>query len=411
MGKPSGFRADSMGFVVVPLSPSAGGLSSSARFFFSGTDAQALGVADLDKDGKVKTWVASDTELSELGNGNAGIVASAALRPDGVLVLGAPRFGQLLPESQPHGRVSFLTLATAADGKVSFTIKAGPEGISHFGISVGVGNITGADANESVAAADETVTLMGANQTLIHTASCQELTLYNPIDPYAHRPMLVGDFLAGGADEIVVAGQTNGQGKVVFLRYDVLKNALTCPAKVLSSGVGGFGQFGASLAAADFNGDGALDLAIGSPSDRVYIYYGPLDTKVNPDLTVIGEAGSDFGRRVSSIGLAPADLIVAAPLATVNKLMQIGKIYRLSVNGAVGTMSYTTALVTLSPEGVKEGEAFGTSLGGLHWNNRATCQPGGSETELLWASTKNTIFTFFRYSGSAPDPRCLMQKK
>jgi hypothetical protein len=411
IGKPNGFRADSLGFVVVPLPPPVGAFSPSARLFFSGTDAQALGVADFDKDGRVTTWVASDTELSELGNGNAGIVASAALRPDGVLVLGTPRFGQLLPELMPHGRVSFLTLTTAADGKVTFAIKAGPEGNSHFGISVGVGNVTGTDANESVGVADETVTLMGANQKPIHTAHCQDLKLYNPTDPYAHRPIVVGNFLTGGADEIVVAGQTNGQGKVVLLSFDTQNNTLTCPAKVLLPTTGHSGQYAASLAAADFNGDGTMDLAVGNPSDRVYVYFGPLDTKLNPDLVVTGEAGSDFGRQISSIGSGVADLIVSAPSATVDQRLQVGKVYRLRVSDKVGTLSHTAALVTLSPEGVKEGEAFGTSTGGLFWNNRTTCQMGGNETELLWASTKDTIFTFFRYAGSVPDPRCLMQKK
>lgn len=411
IGKTSGFRADSLGFVVVPMPPSAGSLAPSARFFFSGTDAQALGVADFDSNGKVTTWVASDSELSELGNGSAGIVSSAALRPDGQLVLGTPRYGQLSPESSPHGRVNFLTLTTDTDGKVSFQIKAGPEGFSHFGITVGVGNVTGTSANESVAVADETVTLIGANQKPIHTANCQDLRLYDPIDPYAHRPLMVGDFLAGGADEIVVSGQTNGQGRVVILGYDMQKKSLICPAKVFVPASGNLGQFGASLAAADFNGDGVLDLAVGSPSDRVCIYYGPLDTKLNPDLIVTGEAGSDFGRRIASIGPSLSDLLVSAPSSTVDRRIQIGKVYRIKVNGMVGMQSYTTALVALSPDGVKEGEAFGTSVGGLRWDNRATCQVGGSETELLWASTKETIFTFFRYAGSAADPRCLMQKK
>jgi hypothetical protein len=174
--------------------------------------------------------------------------------------------------------------------------------------------------------------------------------------------------------------------------------------------VSGAPQFGASLAAADFNGDGHLDLAVGNPPDTVYVYYGPLDTKTEPDLTLQGETGSDFGRRLAVTTASPPDLLVAAPLAAGKP--RVGKIYRFAIKGAVNPQPLT-AVAVVSVDGGEDGDRFGTSLGEMRFNNTASC-PGGKDQGVLWGSTNYNIFTVFRYPSSDPatqaDPRCFMLK-
>ncbi|WP_437331474.1 FG-GAP-like repeat-containing protein [Sorangium sp. So ce394] len=93
--------------------------------------------------------------------------------------------------------------------------------------------------------------------------------------------------------------------------------ALDTGADAMFTGVQNASEFGASVASADFNGDGFSDIAVGAPgSQRVYVYLasaGALDTV--PDGLLVGEG--ELGRAVGAgdvDGDGFADLLVGDPM-------------------------------------------------------------------------------------------------
>ena len=171
--------------------------------------------------------------------------------------------------------------------------------------------------------------------------------------------------------------------------------------------MGTAGQFGADVVAADFDGDGQTDLAVGTPPDRVYVYFGPLIGQPQPSITITGEPSSDFGRRLSAIGrsIPGKDLLVSSPGATVSGSIGAGKIYRFQLDKTMGTVSYANALAAVYDDRREEGEGFGASVGELRFNSL----PCGVDQPLIYGASRTNILTFFRYPQSASDPRCFMQ--
>ena len=387
-----------------------------ARMLVSRTDQQYLAVADYDEDGKVVLHEVTDTTaLANLGTGNQGIVQSAARLSDGSIVLGTPHFSA--SSNVAVGRISILTLTAQADGNLAFGIQTATTGTDHFGMAVATGDVTGQNAGlaaETVVASDDSVSLIEADGTIV-PALCPEVAFVNSSLPssYAYRPIAVGDLLAGGGDEIVLGGQENGQGSgmVVFLQYDGAGNLACSPGgNVLQSpGPSLSNNFGTSLAVGDYNGDGALDLAVGTPPDTVYVYFGPLDGVTLPSVTITSAgASTDFGRRVATFlvpGPATAKLLVSAPTAVGGQ----GRVMLFDISNSASAVSSTAAVATLFDS--NQGSNFGGSnIGGLAFNT-ATCQPGGATQLVPWVSTNTDILTFFAYPNGAADPRCFAQKK
>lgn len=399
---------------VLPLSSPAPTGTVAARMLVSRKDSPYLVLAEYDKNGKVTLHKASDNDLNNLGN--APINSAAALSPDGPILLGTPRRGA--SGNTAPGGVSLLTLTTAADGSVSFAVQPGVQWADHFGISVVAGRITSlASTGEFVAVSDYGVQLLGADTHVIASAEAIPNTATSTICPnldftdptagsYAFRPLAVGDLIAGGGEEIVVSGL----GRVVFLQYDAVKGQLQCLPQVLSQGAAV--NFGASLAVADFDGDGNLDLAVGTPPDRVYVYFGPIATTGTPEVvTVVGPAGSAlFGKRLASYPMPlGARLMVSDPSATVNGRSGAGNVVMLNVPRTVSVVDAASVTVSTlfdassgSPTGV-----FGDSQGSLAFDTRV-CNPAGVGVNYLpWSTSGTTVLTFFNYPGNVVgDLRC-----
>jgi hypothetical protein len=259
---------------------------------------------------------------------------------------------------------------------------------------------------------DNSVSVIEADGTIIQTA-CPEVAFVNSDLPpsYSYRPVVVGDLLAGGGDEIILGGQQNGQGPgtVVFLQYDVTNTLVCSPGNNVLTTPGGSPYFGTSLAAGDFNGDGAPDLAVGMPPETVYVYFGPLDGVTDPSVTITSvDTSMDFGRRVSTFlvpGATTAQLLVSAPGAAGGQ----GRVMLFDLSRGESTVLSTSAIATLFDS--NRGSNFGGSnLGGLAFNT-ATCQAGGATRLVPWTSTNSDILTFFSYPNGSPDPRCFAQKK
>ncbi len=410
----SGSSTGALSILALPP-PAQANTQVAARMLVSRTDQQYLAVADYDKDGKVALHeVTGATALANLGTGDQGIVQSAARLSNGSIVLGTPHFSAL--SNVAIGRISILALTTQADGSLTFGIQPGTTGTDHFGMAVATGDVTGQNAGlaaETVVVADDSVSLIEADGTMVQ-ALCPEVVLANPNLPssYAYRPVAVGDLLAGGGDEIVLGGHESGQlaGSVVFLQYGRAGTLICSPGgNVLQSpGDATSNNFGTSLAVGDFNGDGALDLAVGTPPDTVYVYFGPLDGVTLPSVNISAPASTDFGRRVATFlvpGAATAQLLVSAPTATGGQ----GRVLLFDISHGASSVPSTAAIATLFDS--NQGPNFGGSnIGGLAFNT-ATCQPGGSIRLVPWASTNTDILTFFAYPNGAADPRCFAQKK
>ncbi len=386
--------------MVLPLSSPATG-EVAARMLVSRKDRAYLAIADYDKNGKVTLHQATDSDLGNLGN--APVYSAAALYPDGPILLGTPSYGMNGVDTAP-GRVALMTLTPSAGGAVSFTIQPTLQKSEHYGIAVAAGRITGdpASQGEFVVVSNDTVQLLGADgRTVIASTSCPAVQLYDPTGgTYGLRPIAVADFFAGGGEEIALSGL----GHVYFLQYDRPTASIVCLAKSLSQGT--MVNFGESLVAADFDGDGNTDLAVGTPPDRVFVYYGPLDTA--GDFITIGSAGSTtFGKRVAAIRKPSGTrLMVADSTALSNGRSGGGKVMLLDVVRGVSADAGPITWATLfdssddAPMGV-----FGDALGSLEFNTQ-TCAAGGGPNPVPWASSGSTVLTYFNYPGSPGDLRC-----
>lgn len=102
------------------------------------------------------------------------------------------------------------------------------------------------------------------------------------VDDRFGATLLVADLDDDGQDDLVVAGPRVGHDRVYVFFGPLPPGSTPDPstADVIIEGAPG-GEAGWSLAAGDFDADGAADLAVGAPSElqgagRVYVFAGPL---------------------------------------------------------------------------------------------------------------------------------------
>jgi hypothetical protein len=374
-----------------------------ARMLVSRKDSNYLALADYDMNGKVTLREASNVEAS-LGY---PVYSSAVRSSDGLVILGTPKYAG---GATPAGRVSTLTIGSKADGSPTFAVQNGITGDGRMGISVATGNITGPVTGDFVAVGDNSVQLLGtdpATPIASSPASCQTLQLGSQTDFYAFRPVVVADLLAGAFDEIVLGGQVDNQGQVLFVQYDGTA-VLPCPTKVLT--LGSVGSFGTSLAVGDFDGDNHMDLAVGAPPNHVFVYFGPLDTATTYDVDIAGTTVTQFGKQIATYhlpGQASAQLLVADPAAS--SPGAVGKVMLFNITRGTAATPSTYQLVATLFDSNKDSDPglFGLNLGGLEFN-AGLCGPTGTKQLVPWASLGPNILTFFAYSGAggSVDPRC-----
>ena len=365
--------------------------------------------------GKATRSQASDVDKLALGNTS---VFSAAQRSDGTILVGTPRAGG---GQQPGGKVSSLKPTPAAGGGYTLGVKSGIAGsgpMTRVGMSVAVGSVTSATAEDFVVVGDSTVQVLGDEKTpLAATASdgsCAAVQLSDPSNVLAFRPVAVGDLLTGGFDEIVLSGPAaalGNQREVVIVEWNGTA-VLPCPTKAL---VRPGPYFGTSLAVGDFDGDGKPDLAVGSPPDKVYVYFGPLGDvtlplgTVVPGVEITNASITQFGQNVAAFGFPKrpgALLMVSDPGAAVGDRAGAGKVYLFSllnqnIPGTTVQLANTNAAAAYfdSNQDAESG-VFGSNLGSMIFNT-GLCSPGATMALVPWASNNIDVLAFFGVAGSA----------
>ena len=154
--------------------------------------------------------------------------------------------------------------------------------------------------------------------------SMMDLSMFNNLDSFMFGAALAaGDFDGNGVPDLAIGapGEDNGAGKVhvTYLNSDGTVNS---PVSIANPNTAA-DAFGTSLAAGDFDGDGALDLAIGAPGEnngagKVYVAYLNSNGTVKSLVSIANSntAADAFGTSLAAgdfDGDGVLDLVIGAP--------------------------------------------------------------------------------------------------
>ena len=198
-----------------------------------------------------------------------------------------------------------------------------------------------------------------------------------------------GDLAMGAPGENVGAVGDAGAVSVLYGSADGLTGSgaqlFTQDSPDVGSSAEPGDRFGAALAAADFNGDGFADLAVGVPGEvgnvragAVTVLYGAaaglsgigsqLFTQNSPDVPGTSEAGDRFGQALAAADFHPngfAELAVGAPGEDVSAVVDAGAVTLLG-GQAAGLSGVGSQLFTQGSPGIggnaERGDGFGFAL-------------------------------------------------
>ncbi|HEY0708928.1 MAG TPA: FG-GAP repeat protein [Polyangia bacterium] len=407
IGAPEGYSSRDVGRVVVPLTvPSSRAATVSARFLIAGTETPSLAIVDLDSAGRAQTRVASKVEIMDMAGEANAVVKSAVELRDGRILLGTPSYS-LNPQQVVRGRIYFLTLVDGPMGTAFQLTRGGdPAGRIGYGLGVAAGRLTGTAEDLVVASQQDVVLLEGGNEAA-PVPSAPECALAlddTALEKYRFRALAPGDLIAGGNDEVAVGVPREGTepGRVVILQRGA--GVLTCP--VVIDAPMRLPRFGNTVTAADFTGDGKLDLLVGAPPLRAFLFAGPFVAGMAPRMTLElkhptlpdTSATGDFGFRVFGAdldGKAGLEMLVSAPELPSGGDTGAGIVFAFKSDG--------TLLNEIADNSPQADASFGFSLASVNFTPRGC----GTSRHVLLVGAIREVFTFFRVPGGPPDPRCL----
>jgi hypothetical protein len=408
VGAPEGYLSRDLGKVVLPLTvPSSRAPAVSARFLVAGTETPSLAVVELDNAGRAHTTVASKVEIMDMAGEAKAAVKGAVQLADGRIVLGTPSYALNMMQVI-HGRIYFLDLVDGANGiEFHLTRGADPGERILFGLGVAAGKVMGTAEDVVVASQQDVVVMTGGAETAVvpAAADCPLAITDVPLEKYRFRAMATGQLIEGGNEEIAVGvpHEAGMPGQVVIL--SAAGGALGCPVKLQPPSA--LPRFGTSVVAADFTGDGKLDLLVGAPP-HAYLYAGPFVAGANPPPTLdlhhptVADTGvtGDFGFRVHGFdvdGDSKPEMLISAPELPVGDQTGVGRVF---IFGSGGQTQLRGEAGDNSPEAE---ESFGFSLSTLPFAPTGC----GTKRPVLLVGAIREVFTFFRLPGGPPDPRCL----
>jgi hypothetical protein len=338
--------------------------------------------------------------------------AAGDFNGDGFADLAAGASGEDVGSVGDAGAVSVLPGSagglTTSGGRLFTQVGSAPETQDEFGWALAAGDFNhDGFADLAVGAPDETVnSAFAAGAVSVLYGSAAGLTtsggrLFTQVGSAAEGgdefgwALAAADFnrdgfadLAAGAPGESVPGADGGAGAVSILPGSA--GGLTATGGRLFTQVGGMveggDQFGAALAAGDFNHDGFADLAAGAPSEHVGSTVGAGAVSVWPGsaggltatggrlFTQVGGRAERFDVFGFALGAGDfnrdgfADLAAAAPLEDVGSTVDAGVVSVLP-GSAAGLTTSGAKLFTQVAGSVEAGDEFGEQLASGDFNH------------------------------------------
>jgi hypothetical protein len=394
---PSGYPAsDSWGDVLVATTPPGDG-TASARFASAAAETVALGVVSFDGFGHAsgQNVVGGGLDVLEL---DQAITAMADVPSSKAVLLGAPLSNKgnllLLDLQPPHPVTLFFTSLER-----------------QFGVGVAAGQLGGGAADDFVALSENTLHVyvdgLATANDVYYIAGASDpcpITLSPALARgiRRNRAVVIGRF-TGTTTQIAVGTPSSDMsipGTVSIFDVDTAAGRATCALKI----TGTEARFGQSLALGNFGGSGT-DLLVGAPQTRAYLFRTPVTA--TPTATLMEAAAGNFGASVAALdvdGDGNDDALISDPDATVASKSLAGNVTIFKGPALTGKLMPTPAVSVLSAHDAQEGRRYGTTVRSMRFCPTASGSDAGTPTcvQVPLVGESTGVFAYFTLGKTDP---------